>query len=287
MDETKEESAPMEEATAPAKEDEVEAPKEEAEPSGGGRAKRVRKQTEAFKPIAEEVKTVEIPQGKGTKLKDMPNVVAHFSEVTWSDPNLKTLYNIVFGVGQKKNFKKHLLEFSGLPEGDTKAEAKVLKLQMAQLKGILDLVDVERGAESFEEKKQPTHQMLCERLVGWLEEPVESGRNKRKLKGATVKTTVSKNKESKKKRKAAPAKKKSSASPAKKKKAEAIEIDIPGTTVEQLRAKIKSIVDSGDKQKMTVKSIRKELEEWLDVDDLSEHKDGIRMLVMEALAESE
>ncbi|KAL3922579.1 MAG: hypothetical protein SGILL_002128 [Bacillariaceae sp.] len=281
MAETNNDATPTEENATP-KEEEKDTP-EEAAPASSGRAKRVRKQTDAFQPTAEEAKTVEIPKGKGTPLKDMPNVVAHFSEVTWSDPHLKTLYNIVFGVGQRKNFKKHLLEFSGLSKEDPRVEAKVLKLQMAQLKGILDLVDVERGAESFEEKKQPTHQMLSERLMGWLEEPVESGRNKRKLKGATVKSgssSKSKKKTEPKKRKAAPAKKQSS--PAKKKKAD-IEIDIPGTTVDQLRAKIKSIVDGGDKEKMTVKSIRKELEDWLDVDDLTEHKDGIRMLVMEAM----
>merc|ERR1711935_552633 len=45
---------------------------------------------------------------------EMPTVVNNFKSVTWSDPILKKLYGIVFGVGKKKEFKSHLFQFNGL-----------------------------------------------------------------------------------------------------------------------------------------------------------------------------
>lgn len=100
-----------------------------------GRAKRVRKSTTNYVPEEETKKEIVIPDGKGTKLEDMPNVVAKFKDVTWSTPALKNLYSIVFGVGQKKNFKAHLLQFSGLvfPEGKEEAEKEKVQNKVSFL----------------------------------------------------------------------------------------------------------------------------------------------------------
>jgi len=92
--------------------------------ASSGRAKRVRKATTTYVPEEETKKEIIIPDGKGEKLQDMPNVVAKFQDITWSNPGLKHLYNIVFGRGKKADFKKHLLQFNGLvfSEGNEEAE---------------------------------------------------------------------------------------------------------------------------------------------------------------------
>ena len=313
------EEAPKEEepAAAPAAAEDENEEEEEAKPkkepkkkapapeSATGRSSRgrVRKQVQSFTPDEEVEKKVDIPKGRGTPLSDIPNIVANFQSVTWSHPHLKMLYNIIFGVGKKKEFKGHLLAYSGVPEDDStlkeKMEAKVAKLQVSDLKSILDLVDVERGQDSFEEKKNPTKEMLETRLMEWLVSPSDSGRSKRKMRtikgsasaGSGAKGKASSSSSSTKKKtssKPAPAKRKSSGTAAakkpaaKKSKKEDIDFDIPGTTIEQVRTKVKSIVEKADQESVTVKTVRKELEDWLDA-DLTEHKDAVRALVMEAM----
>lgn len=103
--------------------------------ASSGRAKRVRKSTTNYVPEEETKKEIVIPDGKGMKLEDMPNIVAKFKDVTWSTPALKNLYSIVFGVGQKKNFKAHLLQFSGLvfPEGKEEAEKEKVQNKVSFL----------------------------------------------------------------------------------------------------------------------------------------------------------
>jgi hypothetical protein len=96
--------------------------KDTAPPSG--RAKRVRKATTNYVPEEETKKEIIIPDGTGEKLQDMPNVVAKFQAITWSNASLKQLYNLVFGVGRKENFKKHLLQFNGLVFTEGKEEAE-------------------------------------------------------------------------------------------------------------------------------------------------------------------
>ena len=90
-----------------------ETPAKDTASSSGGRPKRERKSATNYAPEQESKKEITIPDGKGEKLKDMPNVVAKFQDVTWSTPSLKSLYNIVFGRGKKADFKKHLLQFNG------------------------------------------------------------------------------------------------------------------------------------------------------------------------------
>ena len=101
--------------------------------ASSGRGKRVRKSTTNYVPEEETKKEIIIPRGKGEKLQDMPNVVARFQEVTWSTPSLKMLYSIVFGVGKKADFKKHLLQFNGLvfPEGKEEAEKEKVQLKVS------------------------------------------------------------------------------------------------------------------------------------------------------------
>jgi len=57
---------------------------------------------------------------------------------------------------------------------------------------------------------------------------------------------------------------------------------IPGVSGEKMRAKVGQIVSKADKDTLTVKGVRKLMEDWLDT-DLSQHKDYIRALTMEFL----
>ena len=275
----------------------------------GGRAKRERKTVKSFNPedFVEEKKELVIPNGAGTKLEDMPNVVENFTAVTWSSPQLKMLYSLVFGVGKKKEFKKHLLQFNGLVyvEGTEEDERerlreKMYKLTMPELRSVMDLADIDRSGDSFEGKTAGKEE-LCQRILDWLEKPKASG----KKKGSLAKSSGGKKRKSsgsssaaaekkKKKEKAAP-EKKDKKKPAKKQKtaanekadssgSESEDEPITGVSKDQLRAKVKSIVEKSDPDTLTVKKVRKMLEDVYDTDlSTAEQKDTIRALVMEVM----
>jgi D-alanyl-D-alanine carboxypeptidase len=152
----------------------------------------------------------------------------------------------------------------------------------------MDLCDIDRSLESFGGKKNPDKEMLSNRLIEWLEEPKASGK---KLKGTSKKkrkassTAVAKAP----KKPAAKETKKEASKPKKKKKKTVepaddgdVELNIPGVSTDSIRSKIESIVSNADKESVTVKDVRKKLEEWLDM-DLVEHKEGIRAMVMDAM----
>lgn len=297
MDNTEEEEAPT-----------ISDAKEESTNSGS-RVKRERKSIEAFNPASTNAKVKEIyPDGKGTKLKDIPNVVANLQAITWSDPHLRMLHQIIFGgTAKKKELKSDLLEFSGIVYTKGKTEddikAKMYKLKMDDLKEVMDLVDVDRSTKSFglAENKSPDKEDHCIRLLEWIEKPKASGNKKGKLEKAAPKKR--KSSEGGKKSKVSPApsvkktkktaetneKKVSSKPPARSPTtkvtnsvADEIDLNIPGVDIYKLKAKVKSIVENGNRQELTVKSIRLILEEWLDT-DLTEHKDAIRSIVMDAM----
>ena len=60
-------------------------------------------------------------------------------------------------------------------------------------------------------------------------------------------------------------------------------LNIPGATIEQVRAKVKKIVEVSGKE-VAVTDVRKQLEFWFDV-DLSNSKDAVRALVLETMNE--
>lgn len=104
------------------------APDDTKDTASSGRPKRVRKSTTNYVPEEETKKETIIPEGKGEKLQDMPNVVAKFGDVTWSTPSLKSLYYIVFGVGKRADFKKNLLQFNGFNFTEDEEEAELEKV---------------------------------------------------------------------------------------------------------------------------------------------------------------
>ena len=310
-------------------EDTSDAPDDTKDTASSGRPKRVRKSTTNYVPEEETKKETIIPEGKGEKLQDMPNVVAKFGDVTWSTPSLKSLYYIVFGVGKRADFKKNLLQFNGFNFTEDEEEAELekvtqkvsflsesflqgdiispchfllkklilllvcaiqmYKLKWDQLKEVMVHCDIDRSAESFGGKKTPDKDMLCTRFLDWLKEPKASGK---KLKGSSKKASAKRKSSSsataKAPKKKSPAKKakKETSKPKKKKQtatsADDDEVNIPGVSTDKIRAKIKSIVANADKDSVTVKDVRKKLEDWLDM-DLVEYKNSIRTLVMDVM----
>eukprot|EP00571_Detonula_confervacea_P016665 CAMPEP_0172310420 /NCGR_PEP_ID=MMETSP1058-20130122/11474_1 /TAXON_ID=83371 /ORGANISM="Detonula confervacea, Strain CCMP 353" /LENGTH=377 /DNA_ID=CAMNT_0013023223 /DNA_START=139 /DNA_END=1272 /DNA_ORIENTATION=- len=306
-------------AEKPKEEEEAESTTEEAtpasaektaEPSPTGRGRRERKATQRLQPVeAPKKKERVISDGKGEKLEDIPNVVANFKGVTWSDPHLKMLYSLVFGQGKKKEFKAHLLQFSGLvyPKGKDEEEQdkmknKMYKWTMPELKDVMDLVDIDRSKDGFglDKKEIPGKEEHCQLLLEWLEEPKASGK---KLKGSSKKSpgkrkSTGSAKESAKKapakkakktadkkttpKKASATKKAATKTSSKAKASDAVDLNIPGVDIEKVRTKVKTIVENANREELTVKGVRKMLEDWLDT-DLSEHKDAVRSIVMEVM----
>jgi len=291
--------------------------KSKAPPAKGSRSStRERKSIETYAPpSAETPKKFEIPDGEGEKLGDLPNVVSNFKGVTLSSDVIKDLHNVVFGggKGKKRALKNNLLEFSGLvytEDGEEKEKEKVkvlermYKLNLDGLKSVMDLADVNRA-------KLTDKDSLCNTFLAWLEKPTASGKEaksapkkKRKSSGSSKKAPAKKAKssssntaEKKKSKKAesskkAPAKKakSSSSNAAEKKKSkktksagEVDDLGIPGVTREQLTEKIRSMIASADHGSVTVKDIRAQLEDFLDM-DLEPFKDEIRGIVMNVLS---
>ena len=166
------------------------------------------------------------------------------------------------------------------------------KLKLDQLKEVMDLCDIDRSTESFEGKKNPDKDMLCTRFLEWLKEPKASGK---KLKGASKKAPAKRKSSSsataKAPKKKPPTKKTKKEAPKPKKKKQTAApaddgedgvVNIPGVSTDKIRSKIESIVANADKDSVTVKDVRKKLEDWLDM-DLVEYKNSIRALVMDVM----
>ena len=263
------------------------------------RGKRTRKSAVIYTVEEKPQKEREIPDGKGEKLEQMPNVVDNFKAVTWSDPSLHDLYSIIFGQGKKKNFKEHLLQFNGVvyPEGKEETEkdkilAKMYKLKMDELKSAMDLADIDRTVQKGEKADK---EELCRRFLAWLENPKASGKSAKKSSKKRGKRKSTSDKGSAKKARAAntPAKEKkilktkksaakSTPKTPSKKASKPVQVKIAGVDIEKVRAKVKIIVENAEKADLTVKGVRKLLEDWLDT-DLTDHKDVIRSLVMDVI----
>lgn len=276
--------------------DDAQAPQEKANkkaespaPAKGGRSStRERKSTTAYVPQQEVEKKTEIAQGSGTALSEHPNVVDKFKAVTYSAESLHDLHHIVFGGRVKKTLLKgNLLAFSGLvyPDGkEDEAKEKVLgrmyKLKLGPLKAAIDLVDFSTSGLKGKEE-------ICDGFLAWLENPQPSGKElsskKKGKRKSTSKKAPAKSKEEKK-----PAKKKAKSSAKSASKADEDDTQtlkmIPGVPEEKLRTKIKSIIGNSDVESVTVKDIRKQLEDWLDMESLTDYKETIRSIVMHELS---
>ena len=250
--------------------------------AGSRSSTRERKSTMAYAPQQEVAKKTEIAEGAGTTLSEHPNVVDKFKAVTYSSDALHDLHHIVFGGRAKKTLLKgNLLAFSGLvyldgkeDEAKEKVLARMYKLKLPPLKAAMDLVDFSTSGLKGKEE-------ICDGFLAWLENPQPSGKKlsskKMGKRKSTSKKAPSKSKEEKK-----PAKKKAKTASKAKDEAETLTM-IPGVPEEKLRAKIKTIIGDSDVESVTVKDIRKQLEEWLDM-ELTDYKATIRSIVMNELS---
>mmetsp|Transcript_9298 Transcript_9298/g.27947 ORF Transcript_9298/g.27947 Transcript_9298/m.27947 type:complete len:475 (+) Transcript_9298:188-1612(+) len=153
---------------------------------------RERKQVEAFKPAeAKEVAKFTVQQGKGTKLRDIPNVHFLMDKIKGSDEVMEVLHTVMFKrKGQDKARKRNVLDFSGFTwdtdskEAErSKATAKLDKLKIDMLHRLLDVFELPRG--SGEDGKKIAK---VERVMSWLEAPTASDKKSLADKAAKKKT---------------------------------------------------------------------------------------------------
>ncbi|CAN0103274.1 unnamed protein product [Hapterophycus canaliculatus] len=129
--------------------------------------------------MKEEKKAMDVAQGKGTALEDIPNVSEKLGRLTRNSLLVGLLHNLIFGGKAKKTeLKPQLLKFSGIPDDETldKVTARLdnKKWPLPVLKEAMDLLEVSRGAVSFG-GKNPDKGMLMRRLLAWLQSPAASG----------------------------------------------------------------------------------------------------------------
>jgi len=122
----------------------------ETEQSG----KRKRAQTEHLQApasITSKKAKLEIVQGKGTELNEMPRVCDNMSKAKSNANVVKKLYKVLYGVvGTESMRKREIRAFSG---GDREQlEKRISKLQGKDLSEILGLLDVAGRTGSVEEK---------------------------------------------------------------------------------------------------------------------------------------
>merc|ERR1712194_650583 len=98
----------------------------------------------------------------------------------------------------------------------------------------------------------------------------------------TFQKDVCQKKEKSSEKKATPKTVKAAPKSPKAKASKPIDLNIPGVDIDKVKAKVESIVENADKSELTVKGVRKMLEDWLDT-DLTDHKDAIRSIVMEVM----
>lgn len=149
-------------------ENEVPAP---ASPEGG-RLRRERKTVEFFAPaVAPKAEETLIRDGKGAKLRDIPNAAFKLSKVTGKDEALECLHRILYRrTGGAATRKKAILDFSGFvfEEGSKEKEmeartAALSKMKLDIIHKIMDLLDISRGVGDKAAK--------MEKLLEFLQEP--------------------------------------------------------------------------------------------------------------------
>ncbi|KAL3135074.1 hypothetical protein ABBQ32_008019 [Trebouxia sp. C0010 RCD-2024] len=135
---------------SPAKAKASELAHSEERPSG----RRERKQTAFFQPEKKtETEKLEIREGKGTKLGEIPNVAFHLSKVTGRHELLEDLHQILYGrKGKLTTRKKDIQAFSGFTFADDQEEAEREKAKglLSRFKNdhmtkLLDLLDIPRS----------------------------------------------------------------------------------------------------------------------------------------------
>ncbi|KAL4438465.1 hypothetical protein ABPG77_000113 [Micractinium sp. CCAP 211/92] len=165
-----------EEATPAAKKGRAAKPKPTpatAEGTGtGGRARRERKQVERFVPTVtpKEEEPQALPEGKGSKLRDIPNVAFKMGKLTGRDELLEGLHLVLFrrkGTAQQR--KKGILDFNGFAfpadQQDKEMEsrrASLGKWKLELVHKLMDTLDLPRGSGDKAAKVERVLEFLTE-----------------------------------------------------------------------------------------------------------------------------
>eukprot|EP00252_Welwitschia_mirabilis_P000459 TRINITY_DN1044_c0_g1_i1.p1 TRINITY_DN1044_c0_g1~~TRINITY_DN1044_c0_g1_i1.p1 ORF type:complete len:554 (+),score=178.30 TRINITY_DN1044_c0_g1_i1:330-1991(+) len=139
------------------------------------RPSRERKTVERFSDVSVEKqipKELVIEQGKGTALKDIPNVVFKLSKRKGSDEVLKHLHVFLYGRRAKPfHIKSNILQFSGFVWREneekmrTRLKEKLEKYNKDVLYNVCDILDV-RNVKGTSKKEEIVHE-----LIEFLESP--------------------------------------------------------------------------------------------------------------------
>eukprot|EP00743_Colponemidia_sp_Colp-15_P000425 GILK01000486.1.p2 GENE.GILK01000486.1~~GILK01000486.1.p2 ORF type:complete len:462 (-),score=103.41 GILK01000486.1:1980-3320(-) len=173
-----------------------------------------------FEPVSNEAKEIEIVQGEGEKLGDIPNVAFNLNNEKRNSEILKVLHRLCFGNRAANNkYRENLFEFSGFAWKDKDRDAEVERLEqrifhikVAFLKELLAALDLEKSGDKEQQ---------AARLIEFLEKPKASGKSNLTAK-AEKKEAKNKRSKAKSAEKKTAAKKKT---PKKGKKSEAEEED--------------------------------------------------------------
>jgi hypothetical protein len=133
-----------------------------------------------------EVKAVRY--GTGVPLQSLPAVVEYVRAQDASGDLLTQAHLLIYGnKGSSRGRKPAILDWSGHPDADKpgvsdRLKARVAKLTLPMIKGLMDVFDIERSAQSFKGGKASKDSMAS-RLTSWILEPKASGRKGKRLSG--------------------------------------------------------------------------------------------------------
>lgn len=120
----------------------------------------------------ENVKEFTIEKGRGTLLKDIPNVVYKLSKRSRADENVRLLHAVLYGKrGKAFQLKNNILQFSGYVWGDNeeklkgKVKEKLEKYNKENLLNLCDLLDI-HVAKTSNKKEE-----IVAKLIEFLEAP--------------------------------------------------------------------------------------------------------------------
>lgn len=208
---------------------------------------RKRRKSNIWKPEFVEKKVFAIEKGTGTALGDIPYLMNKMRKIKPGDRILLLeLHRLFFArAGKARTQVKNVLQFSGFPQDGLDAivarrEAKIDKFSTALLKRLMDLLEIDRSAKSFESGKANKAE-LGSRFLEWITAPKPNPPKKAK---AEKKATPAKKKTISKSKTIAKAKRKKRATEKDTKK-HSQDCDEAGTNKQQQEAKVTAKKTSG------------------------------------------
>ncbi|KAI8820525.1 uncharacterized protein EV422DRAFT_596739 [Fimicolochytrium jonesii] len=180
------------------KSDDAKDPAAEADAVEGGRVKRDRKQVEHYT-VATPVKqsrTITIPEGSGTPLKDIKPIAESIAKVSTADDLLHGFHTLIWGRAQHKHMKADILKFNGFDfKSDKEHDAALAKLGKWTMNGLKEF------AALLHLESAGAKDVVIDRIFKFLQSPsedgIKEGKRKRNSIGKASKTPQKKGKKAK------------------------------------------------------------------------------------------